>query len=653
MIIKKLFIANRGEIAARIARSAKKLGIQTVAITQKNQRKNFLVGWIDQYIEVEKETLKLYLDGSLMISLAKESGCDALHPGFGFLSENADFCQKVSNSGLIWIGPKSDAISKMASKEKARAIAISLKVPVIPGIANFSLSKDQLPTLCKEIEQNVGFPVLIKAALGGGGKGMRVSDSPSNLPDNLDRASSEALSSFGDGSLIVEKYLPSLRHVEVQVLCDQHGSVKTIGDRDCSIQRRHQKIIEEAPAWDLSDNLRSEMHTCAIRLSKEVNYISAGTVEYLVDGENFYFLEMNTRLQVEHPVTEEVFGIDLVSWQLKIAQGESIDSLNPISKGHSIEARIYAENPNTGFLPSTGRVHGFIPFTKDSSIRWEVGIDRVDEISGDFDPMIGKVISYGETRENAAKSLSHALSRTMISGPNTNIEFLSYLLLDKPFLSKKITTNYISENKDSYQNHYKEKVSTYKEEVDYLVSQLNLNKKAESSINHPMEIRAETAFRKNNISSKNRNNFELLIVDNVRYSSNLFNSGYFEGILKNNSSNYKNIVFQAIVSKGSNQKNTWIKIGGTVIKITKDFSNLDFIQKSIQGDGSIYAPVPGKVFKVNVKSGNTVGVGDVMIVLESMKMEFEIKNEKAGKIGEILVSIGDQVDSDQLLLKII
>ncbi len=312
MKIKKLFIANRGEIAARIARSAKLLDIHTVAIKEGKNPKQFLTGLVDQFIEVEQETLEMYLNGSLMIQLAQSVGCDALHPGFGFLSENADFCRSVTEAGITWIGPSHLAIAKMASKDQAREWLI-LRNTSYSWYFGINFHSSDHEKIKEKINQDVGYPLLIKASYGGGGKGMRICEDETTLLSQLERATSEAISSFGNGSLIVEKYLPDLRHVEVQIIGDQDGNIVAIGDRDCSIQRRHQKIIEECPAWDLSDNLKSSMAVCSIRLAKEVNYVSAGTVEFLVEGNNFYFLEMNTRLQVEHPVTEEVYGIDLVA----------------------------------------------------------------------------------------------------------------------------------------------------------------------------------------------------------------------------------------------------------------------------------------------------------------------------------------------------
>ena len=346
--MKKLFIANRGEIAARIALSAKKLGIETATIVKGETKPQFLKGLIDHWIEVEDDTSATYLNEELMISLAKLAGCDAVHPGFGFLSEKASFAKKVNDSGLNWVGPDHTSIEQMASKAQAREIAASAGVPLVPGLENIK-NNDEIT----ELGKTAGYPLLIKAALGGGGKGMRVVEKEEEILDAIERAKSEALNSFGDDKIIVEKYIQNPRHVEVQVLADKHGQVAILGDRDCSVQRRHQKIVEEAPATNIHPSTREKMHQAAKMLAEKVNYVSAGTVEFLLDAscdetveQQFYFLEMNTRLQVEHPVTEMIFSIDLVAWQLKIAQNEKLTNevLNAQPKGHSVEVRLYAED---------------------------------------------------------------------------------------------------------------------------------------------------------------------------------------------------------------------------------------------------------------------------------------------------------------------
>ena len=391
--MKKLFIANRGEIAARIAESAKKLGIQTATITAKDKTPIFLDGLIDNWIKVEDDSSQTYLNEDLMISLAKASGSEAIHPGFGFLSEKASFAKKVEESGLIWVGPSYKSIEEMASKAEAREIAAKAGVPLVPGLENIT-SNDQII----ELGESAGYPLLIKAALGGGGKGMRVVESKEEILNSIDRARSEALNSFGDDKIIVEKYITNPRHVEVQVLADKHGNVAILGDRDCSVQRRHQKIVEEAPATHIHPETRKKMHQAAKQLAEKVNYVSAGTVEFLLDAsvddsveQKFYFLEMNTRLQVEHPVTEMIFGIDLVSWQLKISEGAKLteEVLNAKPKGHSVEVRLYAENCLDNFFPAPGKIDFFKPSFKNHA-RWEIGLDMVDEISPNFDPMIAK-----------------------------------------------------------------------------------------------------------------------------------------------------------------------------------------------------------------------------------------------------------------------
>ena len=333
-MLKKVFIANRGEIARRIAKSAKELGMQTVCCTDKDVPPHYLRRWVDEFVKVDKESSSLYLNQKLLVDVACQYGCDAVHPGFGFLSENPDFAAKVQEAGMVWVGPSPKVIATMASKAIARGIAEAIKIPCTKGLKGIKDLDAKTLASAQKFAKDTGFPLLVKAAMGGGGKGMRLVHKLSELEEALARAGSEALSSFGDSSLILEQYIEASRHVEVQVLGDQAGNVVILGDRDCSLQRRHQKIIEEAPAPRLHPETRKKLHSSAKALAQEVGYSSAGTVEFILDAtvphsqENaFYFLETNTRLQVEHPVTEEVFGLDLVAWQLRIAGGESIESL--------------------------------------------------------------------------------------------------------------------------------------------------------------------------------------------------------------------------------------------------------------------------------------------------------------------------------------
>ena len=434
--IKRIFIANRGEIARRIAQTAKKLGIETVALTDKSVPPAYLADVVTKFVHVKEETTQVYLNPDLMIQYAKTSGADAIHPGFGFLSENAGFAEAVVKAGITWVGPRPGAIDAMASKATARNHAEKAKVPCLPGLNGLDLSHGESKAL-QELEQfasKAGFPLLIKAAYGGGGKGMRIVNKKEELAENARRAAAEAISSFGNGSLIVEKYLPAPRHVEVQVMADKHGNVCIFGDRDCSLQRRHQKILEEAPAPNIPADVRAAMHSAAQGLAGAVGYDNAGTVEFLLDETNrdhvsFYFLEMNTRLQVEHTVTEEVFNVDLVEWQIRVARGEELPlefkTLKP--RGHSIEVRIYAEDPGTNFFPAPGPVRAFVP-SFGRGVRWEIGMDTVDEISTRFDPMISKLVCTAGDRPQAMELVAQTLERTLFAGPSRRISDFERLI---------------------------------------------------------------------------------------------------------------------------------------------------------------------------------------------------------------------------------
>ncbi|MCX6117090.1 MAG: ATP-grasp domain-containing protein [Proteobacteria bacterium] len=453
--ITRVFIANRGEIARRISQTTSRLGIESVALTDRKFPPEYLNGLVTTFIHVEKESTEIYLNPTLMIEFAKSSHCDAIHPGFGFLSENSEFARLVEQAGLIWIGPSPAAIEAMASKATAREHAMKANVPCLSGLNGIDFVKDEAGSL-KQLgvfANQVGFPLLIKASFGGGGKGMRIVHEQGLLSENAKRASNEALSSFGNGSLIVEKYLPAPRHVEVQVLGDKHGRVAIVGDRDCSLQRRHQKILEEAPAPNIPEHIRFEMHAAAKNLAKAVNYDNAGTVEFLLDESDrsnirYYFLEMNTRLQVEHTVTEEVYGIDLVEWQIRIAQNELLAEamLAPcLPRGHSIEVRIYAEDPGMDFFPAPGPVRAFVPATG-KGIRWEIGIDTVDEISTAFDPMISKLVCTAPDRTQALDLLTQTLQRSLFAGPRNNIPFLIWLAQDSRIRSRPVDTHFIASN---------------------------------------------------------------------------------------------------------------------------------------------------------------------------------------------------------------
>ena len=433
MIYDSLLIANRGEIACRIIQTAQEMGIRCIAVYVDADKNEPFVHMSDQSIRL---TNGGYLDSKEIIKAAKESGAHAIHPGYGFLSENASFARKVIKEGLIWVGPSPHVISVMGDKLKAKELAEKAGVPTLPMTSNIKNAK------------NIGFPLLIKAAAGGGGKGMRIVTKEKDLKESIKSAQREAQSGFGDDRVFIERYVQKSRHIEIQILGDAHGNVVHLGERECSIQRRHQKIIEESPSPRVSENVRTAMGNAAIKLAKKIKYKSAGTVEFLFDDktEEFWFLEVNTRLQVEHPITEEVTGIDLVAEQLRIAREEELGyAQDDITfMGHSIEARLYAENPDNDFLPETGEIIAFEGGPENES-RWDSGISIGSKIGTNFDPMLAKIISFADTRNDAILKLIRTLESAHIGGVITNREFLIECLKAREFFDGNTTTDFINQ----------------------------------------------------------------------------------------------------------------------------------------------------------------------------------------------------------------
>ena len=440
--MKKILVANRGEIALRVMKTARKMGIKTVAIYSKADRNSPHVRFADEAICIgEAPSSKSYLLGNKIVEEALNLNVDAIHPGYGFLSENADFAEKVEKSGIIFIGPKSDAIRTMGSKLEAKEAVKKYNIPMVPGIDKAITDIKEATEIAKEI----GYPILIKASAGGGGKGMRIVESPKNLEEQMKRAISEATSAFGDGSVFIEKYITSPRHIEIQILADSHGNYLHFFERECSIQRRHQKVIEEAPSLILTSELRKEMGDAAIKVAKACNYISAGTVEFLVDSNlKYYFLEMNTRLQVEHPVTELISNFDLVELQIKIARGEKLQIKQEDLKinGHAIELRVYAEDPMNNFLPCVGKLNTYkIP--KGKGIRVDDGFEEGMDIPIYYDPMLSKLITYGKTRQEAIQLMIEAINNYKVVGAKTTLSFGKFVFNHEAFRSGNFDTHFV------------------------------------------------------------------------------------------------------------------------------------------------------------------------------------------------------------------
>lgn len=666
--IKRVFIANRGEIVRRVAEGAKKLGIQTVCLTS-GVPPNYLLGLIDEFITVSEETVSLYLDQDKILSYATQAKCDAIHPGFGFLAENPDFAAKVEKAKLLWIGPSSKIIRLMADKSKARELAGEMKVPCIKGLNHYSHSKPSERRKLAEFCEEVSFPLLIKAAFGGGGKGMRIVRTLTELDEKIETASREAKSSFGNDTLVIEEYIEESRHVEVQVIGDKKGQIKILGDRDCSIQRRHQKIIEEAPAYGLSDGLRTKLHEAAYNLASGISYTSCGTVEFLVpwsskEGSNkssdFYFLEMNTRLQVEHPVTEEIFSVDIVALQFEVASGLDFSQnfMDKKPSNYSVEARIYLEDPKRNFMPAPNFIAGFLPF-KQKGVRWEVGVDTVDKVSNQFDPMIAKIIATARNRKEAFFLLKDTLQKTFLAtGPN-NLNLLSEIFTDHLFISGAVSTSYLKHNLSRLLGQIEEKE---KKSFAYLADI------SDKSINF---IESDKAGFSSKIS------FDLSRVTDLSYSSKAFYSPKKLDKIKENqlvrksilvNLNYpkecvyyfcflntlikkdKTLVHMSLLKKEKGEKIYFLGYNGFVlIKTLKVKKWSGQKRDQVNSSNEIIADVPGKIVKVLIKKREEIKQDQSCFVLESMKMEFEVKSPTSCTVKEVLVKEGEQVESGKIL----
>lgn len=452
--MKKILVANRGEIALRIMRSCKEMGIKTVAVFSEADRNALFVRYADEAVCIGGPASKdSYLKGETIIEVAKQLNVDGIHPGYGFLSENAHFAQKVEEAGITFIGPSAQAMEIMGDKLSAKNAVKNYNVPLVPGLDHAVSDIEE----AKKVAIEIGFPVLVKASAGGGGKGMRIVEREEDVEEQLNRAVSEAISAFGNGAVFVEKYAEKPRHIEIQILADKHGNVVYLFERECSIQRRHQKVVEEAPSSILTPELRKQMGEAAVNVAKACNYVGAGTVEFLFDAHhNFYFLEMNTRLQVEHPVTELITGLDLVKEQIKVARGEKLSFSQEELKihGHALEIRVYAEDPTNNFLPDTGKLITYKP-PKGPGIRVDDGFEQGMDIPIYYDPMIAKMITYGSSREEAIDRMVRAIDEYEITGVSTTLSFCKFAIQHNAFKSGNFDTHFVQNyfTPEVLQNH--------------------------------------------------------------------------------------------------------------------------------------------------------------------------------------------------------
>ena len=636
MTFHKLLIANRGEIACRIIKTAHEMGISCVAVYTEADSHSPFVRMADQAIKLSDS----YLNSSEIINAAKQTGAEAIHPGYGFLSENAKFARSVQNEGLIWVGPNSRVITSMGDKLKAKDIAEKAGVPTLPM------------TTDPKKANTIGYPILIKAAAGGGGKGMRIVEDNKDLKEAIASAQREAKTGFGDDRVFIERYVASSRHIEIQILGDSHGNVVHLGERECSIQRRHQKIIEESPSPRVDSAMRATMGEAAIKLAKKLKYESAGTVEFLVDdmtGE-FWFLEVNTRLQVEHPVTEEVTGKDLVYEQLRIARGEELGySQDDITwVGSAIEARLYAEDPSNDFLPATGTL---IAYESDSNIdaRWDTGIEQGSVVGTDFDPMLAKVITKGKTRTDAANKLALALESLHIGGVTTNRDFLVASLRANDFLKGKTTSDFIEktnpqravilegqslENASSaaalwIQGFNRENANILKEiPTGWRNSRLPKQKISFHYLDEDVEVTYQSN-RDGSFAVNDGTTARIIEWTPLGIDIEVNKSRFFSKVTRDND----NVVVHG----------PW---GDALFKILPRFT----LPGSEQQAGGLVAPMPGKVIDLKVKVGSKVKKGDTLVILEAMKMEHQVKASEDGKVTKVLIKKDDQLENGALLM---
>ena len=635
MRFNSILVANRGEIACRIMQTAQFMGIKCVAVFVDADKDAPFVKMADEAIKLSSS----YMDGSAIIDAAKQSGAEAIHPGYGFLSENAAFARKVKSNKLIWIGPSPHVIKVMGDKLKAKEIAEKSGVPTLPMTSN---TKDV---------KSIGYPILIKAAAGGGGKGMRIVEKESELKDSIVSAKREALSGFGDDRIFIERYVEKSRHIEIQILGDEHGNVVHLGERECSIQRRHQKIIEESPSPRIDPFLREEMGQAAIKLAKKIKYCSAGTVEFLFDDktDEFWFLEVNTRLQVEHPVTEEVTGIDLVAEQIKIARGDELEfAQDDIDwHGHAIEARLYAEDPGNNFLPEIGTLHAY-DTSLASEVRWDSGVEEGSVIGTDFDPMLSKVISWAPNRIDAANKLARGLEKAHMGGVVTNRQFLISCLRNESFLNGNTTTDFVE----------REALETKKNlsvnELHQTSTAIALWLAQQNRVSDPV-----TGFMPGNWTNGRMplQRVKLLFVqDEIEVKYKLNKDNLYE-VMGSICKIYHCDSFGIDIQIDSHRFYAHITEAGSEIVINMPFGdvNASVLPRFIEPgndipEGGLIAPMPGKVIDVKVKKGSKVKAGDTLVIIEAMKMEHSIKATETGKIAKVMIQLNDQVDNGATLL---
>ena len=636
MTIKRLLIANRGEIASRIISSAHDMGISCVAIYTEADKDTPYVREADQAFKLSDS----YLNSKEILDIALKSNSDAIHPGYGFLSENAAFANQVKKLNIKWVGPSSNAIKKMGDKLTAKEIAIKDNVPTLPMTSD------------PKKANSIGYPILVKAAAGGGGKGMRIVEKARDLKESIKAAEREAEGGFGDKRVFLERYIKRSRHIEIQILGDAFGNIVHLGERECSIQRRHQKIVEESPSPMVDEEMREKMGEAAIKLASKLKYESGGTVEFLVDEKTkeFWFLEVNTRLQVEHPVTEEVTGIDLVKEQLRIASGEELgyEQIDIDFYGSSIEVRLYAEDPGNDFLPVTGKMIAFEP-SDDPLVRWDVGIESGSSITANFDPMLAKVISFGETRVEAANKLALALENSHFGGMKTNRDYLVSILRSKEYLEGDTTTDFVERvNLNSEIDLTEEEIFNFAKVGAMWIqgknrSEANVLQNIQSGWNNArlpyQEVKLSLEDQEYRVKYKSLKDGNFVSAE----SEIIRMFDWYEDFIDVEISDVR---YRSKITMDNNLLLVQTHKGNLLFKILPKFN----ISQEEAIKGGLTAPMPGKVVEIKIKKGSNIKKGDTLVILEAMKMEHKVLAPDNGKIKEVLIKENDQVENGQTLV---
>ncbi|MDX2040449.1 MAG: acetyl-CoA carboxylase biotin carboxylase subunit [Acidobacteriota bacterium] len=652
-ILSKVLIANRGEIALRVMRTCRAMGIATVAVYSDADANAPHVRFADESVRLGEAPVKeSYLNTERILEAAKLTGAEAIHPGYGFLSENAEFAETCAAAGIVFIGPSPEAINKMGLKSPARKLAAAAGCPVVPGYDGEAQNDE---TLRAEILK-IGFPVLIKASAGGGGKGMRVVRTEHEIADAIESARRESEKAFGNSALLLEKFVETARHVEVQLLGDQHGNLVHLFERDCSLQRRHQKVIEESPSAAVNDELRARMGEAAVKVGRAIGYSNAGTVEFILtpNGE-FYFIEINTRLQVEHPVTEAVTGFDLVKLQIEIAEGKPLPFSQSDLKtiGHAIEARLYAEDPNNSFLPATGTLHDWRLPEHIEGLRIDTGVEAGSEIGIYYDPMLAKVIAHADDRATAIRKLSYALRQLFVQGVTTNRDFLIRLIEHADFIGGEAHTSFITEHLDELIGGVDEQLNR----ASAIAAALYLQHRWQTA--DALLSQIPPSYRNNPYRAPS---IKLKVGEQETEVSWQFSNGKFEVAVLG-----ANVVTEVLACEGGKIR---LAIGGVQreFRITEVgdvlyvFSSLGSsvvtrlprhpIPQSANSSGAASSPMPGVVLKILVSEGQQVSAGDALLILEAMKMEQTIRAAADGVVESIKVQTGQVVSPGDVLVQV-